>query len=1060
MSEVTPQPDATPETRQDLFETVWRNRQPGSGPPRWEEFLPPPGNPCTPDFVFLLIQTDIEFRIKCGQAALLTQPYFRHPRLREPDARLDDARQVELIAWEYQMRWKQGDRTPRAAYLERFPEHAAALQALKPRWNCPQCKCQGISLDNETPRIATCPHCQTSLPIDEVFPCPGVRAGAAGNAAGGADLPAVAGYEILGLLGRGGMGIVYKARHLRLQHVVALKMIHASQAGPEERHRLKTEAEAIARLQHPHIVHIYDVGESDGSPFLSLEYLEGGTLAQRLHGTPQSPQQAAAWLEVLARAVDASHQKGVLHRDLKPANILLASDGTLKITDFGLARKVDDVGQTQSGAILGTASYMAPEQASGKIGEIGPAADVYALGAILYECLTGRPPFKAASTMETLFAVLHDDPVPPRQLQPRTPRDLETICLKCLHKEARKRYETAQALADDLRHFLAGEPIQARPVGRAERAAKWIQRNPSVVTLAALVLLSVVGGWLFLRRAAQDARRAERDTLVARLEAIWKTPAAREDNWAEKVETDLRRLAHLDPATSDDQRVKYIDALLGMPTVPLDRLEQAVGPFKAQGEAGLARLRSPVWTDYFRQRVAREDQFDKLDFYIRPDPTLVPNLERAAGLEDVFGLAPGRPGVRVTLVRAYMAVGDLERAWTLATELLDRPDLLPAWRLVVFRDLVWVAISSADPDRREKAAVRLHDPTVRGSDGLLLPAYLELAVEDARLLNAAGHPNEAARMLDDYLNVNRRSKLDLRPESNRTLNSRLADGPTGMNVPILFYLDAALLRGFLPNADRQTWNEAFKTVRDHRNGSSYEAAVLGSLSDELKEVDTDRMAVNTAENAATFSPLVHRLREMPFNPKARELMTEILRKAWQTKRGRLIAKQIATRELPYAAFVNAQVGLWVYEGLRVLTRGPGGQLAEGEDEVFWGIAEGFRAEITAGSLTEPQLINFLTFAVGDLASKDANGKEQLPMGIVAPNTWPKVAMGLSPRQRGPLAYVLGRTYVQQASPSERLFLRLKAIPATYFEYARQQAADAPYPDALRKALASDSSEKR
>jgi formylglycine-generating enzyme required for sulfatase activity/tRNA A-37 threonylcarbamoyl transferase component Bud32 len=340
-----------------------------------------------------------------------------------------------------------------------------------------------------------------------------------------ATVPGVAGYENLGELGRGGMGVVYKARQVRANRVVALKMILAGgHAGEHELARFRTEAEAVARLQHPNIVQIHEVGEAEGRPFFSLEYCPGGSLAGKLQGTPLPPREAAQLVEVLARAMDAAHQKGVIHRDLKPANVLLAEDGTPKITDFGLAKKLEDAaGQTGSGDVLGTPSYMAPEQAGGRAREVEPLADVYALGAILYECLTGRPPFRAATALDTLLQVLSAEPVAVRQLQPKVPVDLETICLKCLRKEPGRRYASAAELADDLRRFRAGDPIRARPVGAVERTWKWARRRPALAALVgvvvlALVALAVLSGNLVLARSDAEAKRqdAERKEQVAR----------------------------------------------------------------------------------------------------------------------------------------------------------------------------------------------------------------------------------------------------------------------------------------------------------------------------------------------------------------------------------------------------------------------------------------------------------------------------------------------------------------------------------------------------------------
>jgi WD40 repeat protein/serine/threonine protein kinase len=315
-------------------------------------------------------------------------------------------------------------------------------------------------------------------------------------------LPAIPGYEVLRKLGHGGMGVVYLARHLKLNRLVALKVILTSPHCPEQVPvRFRIDAESLARLQHPNIVHIYEIGEHDGLPFLSLEFMSGGNLAQRLNGTPLPPRQAANLVQTLAQAVYHVHQHDIIHRDLKPANVLLTGDPQTplgqcvpKITDFGLARKRDDpAGLTPPGTILGTPSYMAPEAAAGQVRTISPRTDVYALGAILYECLTGRPPFKAETSLDTLLQVQTDEPVPPRWLQPKVPRDVETICLRCLQKDPRRRYTSARKLADDLGRFLDKKPIRARPTPAWERGVKWARRKPAVAALTlALVLLAAV----------------------------------------------------------------------------------------------------------------------------------------------------------------------------------------------------------------------------------------------------------------------------------------------------------------------------------------------------------------------------------------------------------------------------------------------------------------------------------------------------------------------------------------------------------------------------------------
>jgi serine/threonine protein kinase len=292
-------------------------------------------------------------------------------------------------------------------------------------------------------------------------------------------VPTVAGYELKGELGRGGMGVVYEARHVRLNRPCALKMILAgAHAGPDEIARFVTEAEAIARLQHPSIVQIRHIGDADGLPFLELEYAAGGSLDRQLDGTPWPPTRAAQLAEQVALGIAEAHRQGIVHRDLKPSNVLLAADGTPKVGDFGLAKMLDSQASlTQSESVMGSPSYMAPEQAQGHAKEAGPPVDVYAVGAILYELLTGRQPFRGTTALETLEQVKTTEPVPPSRLVPGVPPDIETICLKCLQKESGKRYETSRALSEDLRRFLED--------GRSWRGgpAVWNERGAGVVAI-------------------------------------------------------------------------------------------------------------------------------------------------------------------------------------------------------------------------------------------------------------------------------------------------------------------------------------------------------------------------------------------------------------------------------------------------------------------------------------------------------------------------------------------------------------------------------------------------
>ncbi len=401
---------------------------------------------------------------------------------RFPALALDAAQAADLVYHEFILREELGDCPDWEEYLGQFPEYANVLLLLR-----------------QADQIV-----EQALVPTEPAPSPAAQLGD---------------YDLLEEIGHGGMGVVFRARQRSLDRIVAVKLMRTGDANEEERRRFAREAQAVARLQHPNIVQIYEVGEAGGQPFFSLEFVEGESLAHRLNGTPLAARQAAALVEVLARAIHYAHGKGIIHRDLKPSNVLLAGTPettleqcTAKVTDFGLAKRLDGGGDTGSGSVLGTPSYMAPEQAEAKTAAIDRRTDVYGLGAVLYEMLSGRPPFRAESPLRTLAQVLQADPARPRLVNPAVPRDLETVCLQCLHKEPRRRYATALALAEDLDRFLHGQPVRARPVGPVGRMTRWCRRKPVIAALGAMLILAVAGGlltsFLLWRRSAGSEARA------------------------------------------------------------------------------------------------------------------------------------------------------------------------------------------------------------------------------------------------------------------------------------------------------------------------------------------------------------------------------------------------------------------------------------------------------------------------------------------------------------------------------------------------------------------------
>ncbi len=448
---------------------------------------------------------DLRRRWRRGERDLAADYPERHPALRSAEA------VAALLYQEFLLRGEAGEDVSFDDYLRQFPQYAEPLRRLR----------QADTL------------LESALLPQAAADLRGVRVGD---------------YELLEEIDRGGMGVVYRARQLSLGRTVALKMILGGGPGSAAGgRRLRNEAEAAARLQHPGIVAIYEVGEWQGQPFFSMEHVAGTTLAALVREHPLPAARAAHYVEAVARAVQHAHENGVLHRDLKPSNVLIGADDRPRVTDFGLARQARaDDRLTATGEVLGTPNYMPPEQASDKHGPVGAASDVYALGAVLYELLTGRPPFQAETRFDTLLLVLHNDPVPPSRLNPKVPRDLETVCLKCLHKEPLRRYPTAAALAEDLGRFRRGEPVRARPVGAGERAARWCRRNRAVTALVAGLFLALTTGlavslsqWW---RADEEATRAQQERDAARAER--ERAEANLDRADEAVERMLRHLGN------------------------------------------------------------------------------------------------------------------------------------------------------------------------------------------------------------------------------------------------------------------------------------------------------------------------------------------------------------------------------------------------------------------------------------------------------------------------------------------------------------------------------------
>jgi serine/threonine-protein kinase len=583
----------------------------------------------------------------------------------ERSAELGDEAEVvlNLVYHEVLLRRRLGCDTPTLAeYVARFPHLAEALEIQ-------------FALDQALPEEPTVRAEPICIPLPATVQVPG--------------------YQVETVLGRGGMGVVYRATHVALNRTVALKMIlDGAHASPRQAGRFRTEAELVARLQHPNIVQIHEIGEHEGRPFLALEYVPGGTLDRALAGTPLQAARAAALVATLARAVEHAHARDVVHRDLKPANVLLTADGEPKITDFGLAKLLaGDSQQSESGALLGTPSYMAPEQVEGKLAAIGPSTDIYALGAILYEAVTGRPPFRAESPMATMLQVRACDVLPPRRLSPNLPRDLETICLKSLAKEPRRRYGSAAAVADDLERYLQGRPILARPVPVWERLWLWTRRQRALaagIACAVLAVVTLVGGGIVhnvqlsrlnnrleasnsaLLTTRADAEQNARDAMAAITQLLVRVADERLAGIpeAEPVRHDLLNdaIKKLEPLQARHPTDPEIRHELGRAHLGIAAIHKVLGEFAqatSQAQVALAVL-DPLLAEYpGDERLA--------DTAAGAHLFLAEQLDAQEGKEHFLRavalwepLATNQPAIRAKLAASYFSVAHLKGGFGLA----------------------------------------------------------------------------------------------------------------------------------------------------------------------------------------------------------------------------------------------------------------------------------------------------------------------------------------------------------------------------------------------------------
>jgi serine/threonine protein kinase len=1010
-----------------------------------------------------LVHTDLEHRLKGGQGVRVEDYLARYPEL------ADERQQVVvLIIVEYELRRRFRPNVAPEEYLRRFPQFHAEL-----------CGRFGVNLSANAPEVqggviaggAAAEIGQDLERTGPLVPPPGPAAEPESPRTPVAQVtprsippapelaepflagrPAPPGYVILDVIARGGMGVVYKARELALNRLVAIKMIlSGAHASEEELARFRNEAETVARLQHPNIVQIHAIGVHEGVPFIALELVGGGNLAQKTAGQTMPAGQAAALIETLARAVHHAHQRDVIHRDLKPSNVLLTDDGAPKICDFGLAKQLQaGAGHTRTGTVLGTPSFMAPEQAAGQTQAIGPLSDVYALGAILYALLTGRPPFLGATERETVDQVCSCEPVAPSQLQGNVPRDLETICLNALVKDPSRRYASAQKLADDLARFRAGAAIEGRlpnlvpqpqtTPGRSKSRTFLssilgkLARKPRTAAVATLLVAVVVLVGVAWSRYKAGRVEELHSQIAERLEVI--------DGSAEQIkeiEARIDRLERLDPESAAEKRKDLVDRLrrivirlineprLGDPRVaPVHTAIDLVAARDADAAANLREHLEGRVTE-LRRGVARRIENTKDAAELVPGTealiaTLEP-LDRRAAEEERQQvvqrlLSRFKPSLLDLMARPGRAIKTLEPG----LRICRLPGVDPAARLELEERLLRAYLLA---NREKDALVLVREMLASVRDHPHIDPDRRTVLHYARLLRRQGSAKEAKEALDRwqtsaadpeaeeskliverarlYLAMGDREKA--KQQFDRALNPKLRLGAA-------LVLEAALCKGILL---RDQGDE--RSAKDAQDAWKRGVAAYRSIPRPRIEWSLPRAEAGVA-NEFTYLLLLSLTEQLSLNDqRAKEKANHVRehlfhyfgssaglgfiaagfipKKAyltmWQTDRGKKIAPQYAFRDLSYGDYFRTPLFLLMAETLHgmILTAPP----TANQEELLWNLIKSNTADYTSD---EPGL----TYEIlKNLASIMQSGETLL---------WKNgTAERLRPSQRGPIAYVLG-----------------------------------------------------